>query len=386
MAAPLLAALGRAAAGAGRAAGSSSGAVGSVAQAGFNLQGIQALGDSFKGLAGSVLGAVNPVNQFTAGMNAFTAPVRGVVSSFGSMRDSVAALGIATSEFVRLSDPMAVKRFSLAYADASASIGRAIAPVQEFGTALVGGFRDVMWKASGPIQKLLGKVFDPLTEGIPKLVDAAAPLLRIGGRVADVIGSVFEALGRGGTEGTLNTLQSAFETLEDVMAPLLDVAQALAMVFGDLMAETAKWSKALMEVLGISGKPKTHEKVAGGGVGAAVVNAGLGSVDSYIGTAWKNAFQTGTGAKRPEETTANTVELIYKYLQDLPNKMWNEFSGMAGAIAAALGEVLKALIPGGRAVWDAAKEAGRRLVPGERDTTTGWLGAAAGLAAGAITP
>lgn len=366
------------AAGAGRAGGARS-ALGGAAQVGFDIQGVQSLIGAVGQLGSTALKNANPLHQmagavtaaagvFKKGMDLALEPLYAVVGAFGTMRDAVAGLGMATSEFVKMSDPMAVKMFSLAFNDATASIGRAIKPIHEFGTALTRGFGDVIFALSGPISRAFGAFLNPLTAAMPKLVDASAPLIRVGGQVADLVGAMgtaFHKMFSGGT--SFDLLQTAFEAMESAITPLVGAATLFVDVMGEIARVLSKTAGDVARFLGFVPKPRTDEKVRDGSVGAAVTNAQVGSIENYVNRAFANAFSLGTGAGKPEERAATSLADIYTWLQSLPDKMWERIKQLPAEIARAILDN----IPGGKAARAAAEGdfggAARAFLPSAAD-------------------
>lgn len=263
-----------------------------ITQVGFAAQiGGQAIG----GLVGLLQKMPTaPIRAFTAVMNAVQAPVLYAVDAIRGFRNSITAIGNSISEFVQLASPVEVQKFKLASDDLTASIGKALVPVMRFATALTRGFADVLFRLSGPFERIMAKFFDPLTEAIPKLVNAAEPLIDLFGLLAEVFT---------GMPGIINFTVSAVSMFA-----------------------------SMLESFGL-----TKGGLSGSSVGAAVRPAQIGSIEDYGRRAQQAAFSLGTGAD-PARDSANSLRDIYNWLTGIESYIKN----LPANIGTALGEAIVA--------------------------------------------
>jgi hypothetical protein len=311
---------------AGRLGGASAGAaLNSAGIAAFNVQAItgavQQVGGAFK----SLLSSLNPVTPalkvFTLGIDLLQAPMLGLVGALRGFRDSVGALGSAVSEFVRLASPVHVQLFNLAMDDLTASIGKILIPVLKASTAFVRMFGDVIYRLSGPFQQLMSAFFDPITELLPELVNAFAPLLDAFGEIAKIAASVLApvmkqlaplfadvAIGLGSALAAL-----ASPAILAAMAAMATAVTVLVSAFAPLIAILGALGYAVQKTFEYIGRALGIKPAAGGSVGAAVRPATIGSVEEYGKKAQQAAFSLGSAAT-PEAMTADYVKKLYEYL------------------------------------------------------------------------
>lgn len=351
--------------------GGAGAALSTAGSAAFNAQivtqGVQQIGGAFKGLLGSLNPVTPALKVFTVGLDLLQAPMLGLVGALKGFRDSVGSLGSAVSEFVRLASPVHVQLFNLAMDDLTASIGKILIPVLKASTAFVRMFGDVIFRLSGPFQQLMSAFFDPITELLPELVNAFAPLLDAFGEVVKVTAGVLApimkqlvplfadvAIGLGAALAAL-----ASPAILAAMAAMATAVTVLVSAFAPLIAILGTLGWAVQKAFEYIGRVLGIRPAAGGSVGAAVRPATIGSVEEYGKKAQQAAFSLGTAAT-PEATTADFVERLFKYLTtDFWPTLVSKFPALAEAIVRA--------IPGGGTAADvavAARDAGRHVEEG----------------------
>lgn len=314
--------------------------IGAIGEIGFAMQAVHGVAGKVTGLGAAAVKVVSPVNTMNVAVGAIGNVAGSVASQFTAITESM-------GQFVKYSNPALAKLGELASADLFASIGRAVEPIMKFGIAVTGLGRDIAFKLSGPLSKAFASLFGPLEARLPKIADALAPLLRVGGKVAEMFGAIF---GEFGKAETFEKLQTVFEKLEDVLTPVIDGVVALTGVMGTLFEHVqTKWIGGMMRLLGFdpNARPKTFEKISEGGVGAAVRSVNIGSVESFQQKAWQQAFALGKGAS-PELQTANNTLDIYRWLQQYGVPAFRALEQIPANIEAAI-RTLIAAIPGPRA-------------------------------------
>lgn len=309
-----------------------------------------------------------PIKAFADVINLIQAPLVGIVDALKGFVGAVGSLGSAVSEFVKLSNPIYVLKFNLAMEDLTASIGKILTPVLIASTAFVRAFADVIFKMSGPLEKLVAAFFDPLTELLPELVNMAAPFIEVFNEIvtvtAQVLAPVLKALaplfvnlaiGFGAFLAAVSApiiitallaLAAAFVGLVVIMLPVIAVLAAVGYALKKAFEYVAK-------LLGLD------TKAADSSVGAAVRPATIGSVEDYGKKAQQAAFSLGTAAD-PATKSADYLEKIWEAVSQFFEKFPERLATYANDLAMA---ILKNL-PGGeaaRAGIDAGIDAGRRL-------------------------
>lgn len=332
---------------------------------GFQLQGIQAVGSSIKEMGAQALQAVNPLHKvsrgitqaadaFSTGLDTLLEPLHAGVGAVGKMRDSITALGGSVAEFTKYSNPAYVKQFEFAFRDLSGTIGHTLLPVQQFGTQLTRSFADVFHKLSPSIEKTLSKLLGPLTAALPRLVDAAAPLLRTGEKFIDMIGEMIGVFTDMEGESFFEELQSAFEVFEAVASPVVTTVGELARAIAQLASAASHAVADFLREIGLIAKPLTREKLSDKSVGAGVRDVSLGGVNSVLEKAWANAFMSALGpTKKPEERVPGLLEQILAKMD--PQKLWDYFvSEVLPNAAASLAKAIRDNVPGGNTIVAAA--------------------------------
>ncbi len=263
---------GRAIATEGRAAASAAGRASSGGGGGNHLDKIGNIAGQFGQLAyaaqqaeQAVVGVVKAMTKFA--LSPLAIPIELGTAALNHFVSSVAAIGGAVAPFVKLASPVHVQLFQLAVDDLTASIGRFLIPVMEYGTKLVRRFADVTFALSGPLQRLMEAFFKPFV----KLLDS-----------------------------------SAFDKAIDFLADFIDLLAIFAEHIGTLITGFAKAIGLL------DGGPSKFKDTS---VGAAVRPAQITSVEEFGRKAQQAAFSLGTAATPADKTADNTKRLVELFEQ-----------------------------------------------------------------------
>jgi hypothetical protein len=354
----------------GRVGGGAGGSVTSnIAAEIFNFQqiagGIQQLGSAISSLPTA------PISAFSSVLSTMQAPITAAAGAMKGFQQSIGAIGLAVSDFVRLASPVSVQRFNLAMDDFGGTLGKIFGPAMEFSTALVRAFADVMFAMSDPFTRLMQAFFQPLMELLPRMANASKPLIDAFAALEPEIMQFIKATG----ELRVEFLTKAFSSLVTVMEYLVKVAGGLFTVLnnlaeiintirsfkigdssiGDFIQGIRDSAKDIgSAIFGDKGGNKegvivsefgpNGNAVAGGSVGAAVRPATIGSVEDYGRKAQQAAFSLGTAAQKPEEQTAKATESMASYF-------------LNGKFVSDLKDALKEMIPGNKTFEEARDKA-----------------------------
>jgi phage-related protein len=294
----------------------------------FTLEGAGAATE-IESLGAEVGGALSGLVAGLAGLAEGVTVVAGVAIAAVV---AVIGLGEAMAQFVSKASPGHVVLFTNALDDLVAVIGYAMIPAFQVVTQVVRLVGDTLTTFAGEIGGSIGRVFK-------SLLPSVRPVLEILGRIGQAVARAFdglepgiealnEAVGAiiesvrpvadflidligGSLKASLHIFSAAVEIL---VAPITYAANACA-AFYTWLVEVAH---QLLSLVGID--IKGEEANPGASVGKSVKQANIGSVESVIATAQKNAFTLGTGGS-PEERSAGSLAEIHKMLQNWPTKL-----------------------------------------------------------------
>jgi len=278
---------------------------------------ITTLGGSIGQFSWGVQAVTGTLGKLTHGMIPLATAVDMATGGIKLFMGAVTSVGNSVAEFVQLASPVEVQKFVLAVNDLTASFGKILIPVLEYGTTLVRMFADVLFSLSDPLQLMMREIFKPLTSILPSLGNMLAsilqpivtmllPVVRLAGSLTEVA-LAFIKLNELPLEVSFRLLGSVLEA----MAPsLILVAELLSKFASGLMVFADRGAAGLRRLMGLP-------SVTGGSVGAAVRPATISSVEEYGRKAQQAAFSLGTAAN-PAVETNNILGRIATYLYDWP--------------------------------------------------------------------
>lgn len=339
------------------------GALGRVAAVGGRVAsaaGAEAAGSKLVQLAGNITqvsfaaqAATGAASKLVLALLPVTSHIQILVGGLNLFKDVVTSIGASVADFVKLASPIHVQQFQLAVEDFTASIGKVLIPVLEFGTRIVRFFADVIFALSDPLQRLVSAFMKPVIALLDNLTKGIEPLIPIIGKIINSMASFVESLFRyysviakvlsilpigRALMFWIDTFVKGLETT----AVIIETGAAAFEMFVTILEELFETVKNFTDIR-IPGLGRGEESSSlartgrgegqSGGLqdssrGAAVRAAQIGSVEDYGRKAQQAAFSLGTTATSgmtPEERTARATESISTNITKLPEEMAQRF-------------------------------------------------------------
>jgi CBS domain-containing protein len=194
-------------------------------------------------------------------MSALGKTAANLVVPFRNLTDVVVGFGNQIAKSVALANPAVFQQWQLAVRDLGATIGQTLTPVLQVVTKVVRLFADAISSFSGPLGAVLGEI--------------AESLMPIFGALAEVMARVGQVLA-----GAMR-----------LIAPFIKMAVDGIMTVFDWIGRAVRY---LLDLIGIELGDSPLKR--GASVGAAVRQAGHGSVESVIQKAQASAFSLGAAS------------------------------------------------------------------------------------------
>jgi len=284
---------------------------------------------------------------------ALAAAIPALVASMFTGIGAIVGFGEAISMFVSKANPGLVSIFNAAVNDLTAVIGQSLAPTLRVVTQLVRMSADSLmtWLPQ------LGAVAGAILQG---MVPAFRIVMDLGGRVGQIFllmvneaRPAIEMMGAAFTQ-VLTALQPSMiemtnliggtvASLVRLVAGVFQLVTPYITAFALVMVKFVDWVvygiRQILSLLGLDFSATTTPAKDDSSTGMAATGANIGSVQSVIDTAMKNAFAIGGAAVDiPRETLdiakglKEIVDGILNALKNLPGAIWEKIQGMPGML------------------------------------------------------
>ena len=290
-----------------------------------------------------------------------------IVGAAGVAVLAILAIATALAGMVQKANPAVYDQLQLAMNDLMAVIGQALVPI--FQNVVIPVIRMVGDTLMGlaPIGGAIATVLKPL-------VAVLGVVFEVVGKILSVIGGVLEQLAP-----SLNALGEAFlaivQAVEPVISLVIDLISgalsvavgalakvleavipyivAIARVVGDVVKTVVGWVRQLLSFIGID-LPEVAGTKPGSSVGAAARSAQHMDPMEALKQAQRSAYSLGTASGTdPAKATSDAAkkisdraDQIYKFIQELPQKMWDFIKQLPEMIARAIKGLARSVVEG----------------------------------------